>query len=42
MKEDCTSTINPSDHQEFILGALPIIIDAEEKNFLLLLMGILL
>ena len=42
MKEDCSSTINPSDHQEFVLGALPIIIDSQEKNTLLLLMGILL
>ena len=40
-KNDCSATIDPEDDRWYILGELPIIIDADEKNSLLLMNGIL-
>ena len=41
-KNDCSAYIDPKDKRKFVLGEFPIIIDADEKNSLLLLNGILL
>lgn len=40
--EDCKMSIDPESQDSYILGELPIIIDFQEKNFLLLLLGFLL
>ena len=40
--EDCSMNINPESNDNYILGEFPIIIDFQEKNFLLLFLGFLL